>query len=174
MDKTSNEMLAYRDIQEIKLSLKHFTGDVTNQLQLLMEIIKHDTSDKKDARKDIEKIEKTIDNLNRTLAGYDALFNSYTSTLKNLEEKIVDRNNQDSIAVAIFEMREYAQSTKNLIDEVKSSMLSKESVAIMENNILEIQKCVVEMKDKKKNASWWVDWLYKIFLTIALIANFFL
>ncbi len=174
MDKTSNEMLAYRDIQEIKLSLKHFTGDVTNQLQLLMEIIKHDTRDKKDARKDIEKIEKTIDNLNRTLAGYDALFNSYTSTLKNLEEKIVDRNNQDSIAVAIFEMRESAQSTKNLIDEVKSSMLSKESVITMEESIVEIKKIISVMGDKKKNASWWVDWLYKIFLTIALIANFFL
>ena len=51
MDTTSNEMLAYRDIQEIKLSLRHFTEDVVNQLNLLREVIKHDSTDKKETSK---------------------------------------------------------------------------------------------------------------------------
>ncbi len=174
MDTTSNEMLAYRDIQEIKLSLRHFTEDVVNQLNLLREVIKHDSTDKKETNKNILDIEETLKKLENSLAKYDVIHKSFAKTLGDLEDRIIDKNNQESLTVSILEIKEVVRNTRAILDEVRNSMLSKESVAIMENSILEIQKCVVEMKDKKKNASWWVDWIYKIFLTIALIANFFL
>ena len=174
MDTTSNEMLAYRDIQEIKLSLRHFTEDVVNQLNLLREVIKHDSADKKETNKNILDIEETLKKLENSLAKYDATHKSFAKTLGDLEDRIIDKNNQESLTVSILEIKEVVRNTRAILDEVRNSMLSKESVASMENSISEIQKCVVEMKDKKKNASWWVDWIYKIFLTIALIANFFL
>jgi len=174
MDNNSNEMLAYRDIQTIKISLEHFTKDLVNQLNLLREVIEHDTSEKRDNRKNIQEIEEVLKGLERTLKGRDKVFDSYTKTLNSLEVRLIDKNNQESLAVSMVEVKRLTASTKTLIEEIKLAMLSKDSVVSIEESIKSIEKVVAEMKDTKKNLSWWVDWIYKILLTVALIANFFL
>ena len=174
MDNNSNEMLAYRDIQTIKISLEHFTKDLVNQLNLLREVIEHDTSEKRDNRKNIQEIEEVLKGLERTLKGRDKVFDSYTKTLNSLEVRLIDKNNQESLAVSMVEVKRLTASTKTLIEETKLAMLSKDSVVSIKESIKSIEKVVAEMKDTKKNLSWWVDWIYKILLTVALIANFFL
>ena len=51
-------------------------------------------------------------------------------------------------------------------------MLTAEDKNFIFASLKEINSTTNIIKDKKKNMMWWIDWIYKIAITIVLVWNF--
>lgn len=166
------EILAYRDIQEIRITLKIFTEDVLNQLKLLREALNATASQEKCSDKNINALSSTIRNLEEKFIYYNKHLDEMTETIELLEEKIIDKNNNDSIIVNIKNISEELEELKKSIASIDRSSLTLEEKRTVKDALEKITSATSEMKDKKKNLDWWSNWIYRILLIITLLYNF--
>lgn len=166
------ETLAYRDIQEIRITLKIFTEDVLNQLKLLREALNATANQEKCSDKNINALSSTIKNLEEKFIYYNKHLDEMTETIELLEEKIIDKNNNDSIVVNIKNISEELEELKKSIATIDRNSLTLEEKRTIKDALEKITSATNEMKDKKKNLDWWSNWIYRILLIMTLLYNF--
>lgn len=163
---------ALRDIQEIKLTLKYFTEDIVTQLTLLREAMTQSSEQKKEINKEVNNVEYLLKGFETKLNDYDEKFQSMIKKLEKLEQKLVDKNNPEALLILLSDTKKTTKNIEVLLDEFKSLMLTAEDKTFIFNNLSDISKSTNIIKDKKKNLMWWIDWIYKISITIVLVWNF--
>ena len=169
----NDNLLVLRDIQEIKLSLKHFTEDIVNQLSLLREILQQSSSQRVNLIKSSSEIEDSLKDFEYKIINYDKRFEEIICKLNELEERIVDKNNEEAIIVLIEEIREYSKNTEKIIIEMKNEALSNKDLSTLISSLSIIETNTNKLGNVKKNLMWWIDWLYKIGITVMLLLSFF-
>lgn len=166
------ELLAYRDIQEIRITLKIFTEDVLNQLKLLREAINESANQEKCSDKNINSLTSTMKTLEEKFSYYNKHLDEMTKSMELLEEKIIDKNNNDSVIVNIKSISEELEKLKKSITTIDRSSLTAEEKRTIKEALEKISLATSEMKDKKKNLDWWSNWIYRLLLIITLLYNF--
>jgi chromosome segregation ATPase len=163
---------ALRDIQEIKLTLKYFTEDIVTQLTLLREAMAQSAEQKKEINKEVNNVEHLLKGFETKLNDYDEKFQCMLKKLEGLEQKLIDKNNPDALLLLLSDTKKTTQNIDVLLDEFKSLMLTAEDKSLIFNGLSDIRKSTDIIRDKKKNLMWWIDWIYKISITIVLVWNF--
>lgn len=181
MDNQNNDIMTIRDLQEIKGTLKSFSENAITQLQLLREAMSQSVSQKATISKNVDEIEYLLKSFKRNLEDYDEKLTDIMESVDNLENKIIDRNNQEALTVSIDILKKSLAEINIIVKEFSSTYVySKEERKILDDRLLEIEKSIngfsselKNIRDVKKNLSWWVDWIYKLLLTFGIIYGFF-
>lgn len=171
------EMLTTRDIQEIKLTLRMFSENSIDQLKLLREALSQVVSSEADINKKTTDISFILKDFKKNIEENDKNIKSVKEVLTKIENKTVDRNNKDAIIMSIEKVKKTADDVEDLV-KAMNVFLSENKLGIreiedkldsMEASLVKILKEVSKAHDVKKNLSWWVDWIYKVLLTIGVI-----
>lgn len=181
MDNQNNDIMTLRDLQEIKGTLKAFSENAITQLQLLREAMSQSVSQKATISKNVDEIEYLLKSFKRNLEDYDEKLIDIMESVNNLENKIIDRNNQEALTVSIDILKKSLAEINIIVKEFSSTYVySKEERKILDDRLLEIEKSIngfsnelKNIRDVKKNLAWWVDWIYKLLLTFGIIYGFF-
>lgn len=171
-DQIHGDFHALRDIQEIKITLKYFTEDIVTQLTLLREAMAQSAEQKKEINKEVNNVEYLLKGFETRINNYDEKLRSILEKLNTLEEKLIDKNNPEAVLLVLSDTKKTAKKVEDLLNEYKNLMFSKEDKTFIFNSLSDISKSTNIIKDKKKNLMWWIDWIYKLLITIVLVWNF--
>lgn len=176
------DLMTIRDLQEIKITLKSFSQSSIDQLQLLRETLAQIVTQEASVNKKIDEVDFLLKGFKKTIEENEKNFRALNKMLENIENKTIDRNNKEAIIITVEKLKKTTED----IDSIMKSMnvfLSENKIGIreIEDEIKKIEKGVGDMLtqvektlDTKKNLSWWVDWIYKVLLTIGIIYGFFI
>jgi chromosome segregation ATPase len=181
MDNQNNDIMTLRDLQEIKSTLKSFSENAITQLQLLREAMSQSVSQKATISKNVDEIEYLLKSFKRNLEDYERKLTDIMESVDNLENKIIDRNNQEALAVSIDILKKSLSEISNIVKGYDiTHAYSKEERKTLDDKLIDIEKSIngfsqelKNIRDVKKNLSWWVDWIYKVLLTIGVIYGLF-
>lgn len=173
-EKDKSDFYALRDIQEIKLTLKYFVEDIVSQLTLLREAMAQSAQQKNEINKEVNNIEFLLKSFEQKINDYDSNIEKMIIKLEQLENKIIDKNNPEALALVLGDTMFLLKKVETIINEFKSLLFSEEEKQNLFKTIRGMDQCILKINDKKKNLMWWVDWIYKIAITGILIWNFIL
>ena len=182
MDSEKNrDLMAIRDLQEIKITLKTFSQNSIDQLQLLRETLTQIVAEETSENKKIAEIDFLLKDFKKSLEENNKNIRLLCETIDKIESKTVDRNNKDAIIISVEKLKKTTEELNDLMKTTNIFLIDSKTwtknietgMASMGQEIKEIIKNLNKALDTKKNLSWWIDWIYKILLTIGLIYGFF-
>lgn len=177
----NKEIITIRDLQEIKVTLKAFSESSIDQLQLLRETLSQIVTKEESTIKKIEEIDSLIKFTKKSIEENDKNLKILKDVIEKIENKTVDRNNKDAIIISVEKQKKTIEDLENLM-KTMTVFLSENKIGIreIENKINKLVEEISDMSvtvkkthDTKRNLSWWVDWIYKILLTVGLVYSLF-
>ena len=172
---TNDDSNIVNDIKELREVVEVFTENIITQMSLLRNILTEVMIESgKQAASGInrQEFQESLNAFNLTVQKIDYDLKDIKKTVGLLEEKVIDKNNESSINTLICSLKKNCEEVNETLLSISKDAFNKDEKEDLREILETINKKLNDMANTKKSLSFWLDWIYKLGLTVVLVWTF--